>query len=182
MSSIDRVTLRQERTRERIERLKKRMEDLVLEAARKTPVSGQTKRAAERAYRKYVCGRKLNLQPRFADEQRFFMNLFLVDLFTKQPSKAKRPVEAARTIGENYAFEWVNHDITRPARVQARDMILRSAESAFGDTPFDGPLAYVIFHHEMLGIRDLTSYGELYTRAVQLHQEGYFNDRTTVAD
>ncbi len=174
--------MRQERTCERIENLRKRMESQVLEAARQTPVSGQTRRAAEKAYKKYVCGRKINLQPRFSEEQRVFMHLFLIDEFTKHPAKAKRPIAAAKEIGENYPFEWINHDITRPARVQARDMILKAAESAFGDTPFDGPLAYVIFHHEMLEIKDVTSYGELYTRAVQLHQEGYFNDRTTVTE
>ena len=172
--------LRRERTRHRIEELKRRVEEEVMEQARANPAAAQAKRAMEKAYRWYVCGRRINLSPRFSEEQRFFLRLFLIDLFTREPARAKRPLRAARQIGDNYPFYWITSDVTRLARVQARDMILQSAESGFGDTPFDGPLGYVICHHDLLGILDVTSYGEMYSRAVTLKQEGVFNDLTTV--
>lgn len=174
------AAIRQDRTRHRIEELKARMEEEVMEAARQSPVSAQTKKAMEKAYRWYVCGRRRNLTRRFSDEQRFFMRLFLIDLFTHHPGRAKRPMQAAHEIGDNYPYYWTSSELTRLARVQARDMILRAAESEFGDTPFDGPLAYVICHTETYAIKDVTSYGELYSRAVTLSKEHLFEDAERV--
>ena len=76
-------TIRQERTRHRIDDLKARMKQEVMEAARLSPVSSQTKKAMEKAYRWYVCGRRVNLTRRFTDEQRFFMELFLVSFYCR---------------------------------------------------------------------------------------------------
>lgn len=93
------------------------------------------------------------------------------------PNDTELASQIGRYYSDNYIYEWTKSPITQPLRALARDMILRGADSEFGDTPQSPHLAYVLAHHEALGIENVSSYSELSTRNIGLERENYFVDR-----
>ncbi len=174
MARTTRVEIRNERTRKVIERVNEEVEKWVKEQLSELKTTHRTRAAAETAYRKVICGRKWLILPRHKDEERFFLRLMLLHTIAQRPSLQAKSIEVAKYFSTNYPYEWVQSPVTRLAIARARDMILSSAESEFGETPMSGPLAFVYHHNKMLGIRNVSNYGECYAQAAGMVRQRYF--------
>jgi len=153
-----------------------KMEAAVRERLLEIGATARTRKAIESAHRRYVRGRNVLMQVKFAPEQQRFMRLMIAHRLIEYPHLHERLRDVVRQLAANYPLEWCECPFAKPARDEARLMILQSAESAFGATPMAGPLAFVRYHHEMLNINDVSDYGELYTRAARLVADNYFLD------
>ncbi|MFQ6133981.1 MAG: hypothetical protein ACE5R4_18200 [Armatimonadota bacterium] len=158
-----------------------KMEAAVRERLREVGATARTRKAIEVAHRRYVRGRDFLLRPKFTPEQQRFMRLMIADRLMSYPQLHERLREVVNQLGDNYPREWCECPFTKPARDEARLMILQSAESSFGATPMAGPLAFVRYHHQMFRIDDVSDYGLLYARAARLVSDNYFLDRGAAA-
>lgn len=174
MSRTTRLEIRNERTAGVIGRVNEEIEKWVKEQLVELKATHRTRAAAEGAFSKVICGRKWLVMPRHSEEERFFLRQMLLYILALRPPLQSKAYDLASYLSNNYAFEWVQSDVTRLAVARARDMILSSAESEFGETPMSGPLAYVYHHAKTLRIRNISNYGECYSRAANLTRERYF--------
>lgn len=174
MAQTTRLELRNERTRQVIDRVNEEIERWVREQLADLTSTHRTRAAAEAAYNKVICGRKLLVIPKHSEEERFFLRLMLQYAIALRPGLQAKANEVAEYFSTNYAYEWIQSRVTRLAVARARDMILSSAESEFGETPMAAPLGFVYQHNEMLNIRNVSDYGECYRRAANLVRERYF--------
>lgn len=174
MARTTRLELRNERTRQVIDRVNQEVERWVMEQISELSSTHRTRSAAEHAYEKVICGRKLLVLPKHTGEERFFLRLMLLYTIALRPGLQAKANELAEYFSTNYAYEWVQSRVSRLAVARARDMILSSAESEFGETPMAGPLGFVYQHNEMLRIKNPSDYGECYRRAANLVRERYF--------
>jgi hypothetical protein len=174
------VATRREATRRRalahIEENTKRMEADARAKLRAVAATARTRKAIEAAHARYVRGRDGLLRRKFTSEQERFLRLMIADYLIRQPELHEKLGLLVRMLADNYGWEWCRCEFTRRARDEGRELILTSAESAFGDTPMAGPLALVRYHHEMLRIRDVSDYGEMYARAAALMSDRFFQD------
>ena len=153
------------------ERTQQRMQELRMT----TPL----RRAAERAFAKVKGARKYLFWPKHTQTQRRFLRLMILLALAAEPTLQSKARRVARYYSRNYAYEWLSHPVTAPAREVARDAILRSGESQFGEAPLAGALSYVMFHYDELGIETLARYTELYMKASAMNRDGFFIDRGT---
>jgi len=174
MARTTRLELRNERTRQVIERVNQEIERWVMEQLTELTSTHRTRAAAEHAYEKVICGRRLLVLPKHSEEERFFLRLMLLHTIALRPGLQAKANEVAEYLSTNYAYEWVQSRVSRLAVARARDMILSSAESEFGETPMAGPLGFAYQHNEMLRIKNVCDYGECYRRAANLVRERRF--------
>ena len=112
--------------------------------------------------------------PKHSEEERFFLRQMLLYSLALRPALQAKANEVASYFSNNYPFEWIQSDVSRLAVARARDMILSSAESEFGETPMSGPLGFVYHHHNTLKVRNVSNYGECYALAANLVRQRYF--------
>ena len=174
MARTTRLELRNERTRQVIERVNQEIERWVMEQLAELTSTHRTRAAAEHAYEKVICGRRLLVLPKHSEEERFFLRLMLLHTIALRPGLQAKANEVAEYLSTNYAYEWVQSRVSRLAVARARDMILSSAESEFGETPMAGPLGFAYQHNKMLRIKNVCDYGECYRRAAILVRERRF--------
>lgn len=174
MARTTRLEIRNDRTRQVIEHVNADIERWTMEQLREHSATHRTRAAAEAAYEKVITARKWLVVPRHTEEERFFLRLMLLYTISLRPGLQARANEVASYFSTNYAYEWVQSRVTRLAVARARDMILSSAESEFGETPMAGPLGFVYHHNNMLNVRNVSDYGECYARAANLVRQRYF--------
>jgi hypothetical protein len=174
MARTTRVEIRNERTKGVIEKINTEIERWVKEQMTELSATHRTRQAAEAAYNKVICGRKWLVIPRHSEEERFFLRQMLLYTLALRPPLQSKANEVANYFSSNYPYEWVQSDVTRFAVARARDMILSSAESEFGETPMSGPLGFVYHHHNTLKVRNVSNYGECYALAANLIRQRYF--------
>jgi len=174
MAEITRQDIRNERTRQVLDRINAEMESWTMEQLPELKTTHRTRQAAEHAFNRLARGRRYLLVPKHTEEELFFLRLFILYALARMPHLHARANDVAEYFSTNYAFEWTQLPITRPAVARARDMILSSAESEFGETPMAAPLAYVYHHAKTLHIRNVSNYGECYARAAALVARHYF--------
>jgi len=174
MAQTTRAEIRNERTRQVVEHVNHEIHEWTMRALAELRMTDRSRQVAERAFNKVIAGRRYLLVPKHNEEERFFLNLMLMLTLAARPSLQDKAYDVADYLATNYPFEWIQSPIVRPAVRRSRDMILSAAESEFGDTPMAAPLAYVYHHHKKIGIRNLSSYGECYSRAAFLSQRRHF--------
>ncbi len=174
MARATRLEIRNERTRQYIEQLNQGMESWTMEQMNELNTTHHTRQVAEQAYRKVVLGRRYLMLPKHTKEEQFFLRLLVLYALALRPGLTNRAYEVADYYASNYPYEWTQSQITRSAVAAARDRILSSAESEFGETPMAGPLGFVYHHHRTLKIRNISNYGECYSKAVNLVRQRYF--------
>jgi hypothetical protein len=174
MARTTRVEIRNERTKGVVEKINTEIERWVKEQMTDLSATHRTRQAAEGAYNKVICGRKWLVIPRHSEEERFFLRQMLLYTLALRPPLQSKANEVASYLSSNYPYEWVQSDVTRFAVARARDMILSSAESEFGETPMSGPLGFVYHHHNTLKVRNVSNYGECYALAANLIRQRYF--------
>jgi hypothetical protein len=177
MARTTRLEIRNERTRNVIERVNTEIEEWVKEQLVELNATHRTRSAAESAYKKVICGRKWLVLRKHSDEERFFLRQMLLYIIALRPGLQAKANEVASYLSDNYAFEWLQSDVTRLAVARARDMILSAAESEFGETPMSGPLGFVYHHHKTLKVRNVSNYGECYALAANLVRQRHFINR-----
>jgi len=118
--------------------------------------------------------RKYLILPRHTPIELRFLRMMLKLAIATDPGLQPRAVELAKYMSQSYPSEWIASPITHIARAIARDVILREADSTFGEVHLAAQLGFVLFHHEQLGIENVSSYAELYNRTVNLDKGNYF--------
>ncbi|MFW5867931.1 MAG: hypothetical protein ACOCX2_08960 [Armatimonadota bacterium] len=174
MARTTRLEIRNERTSGVIERVNEEIEKWVKEQLVDLKATHRTRSAAEAAYNKVIRGRKWLVLRKHSEEERFFLRQMLLYILALRPPLQAKANDLAAYLSDNYAFEWIQSDVTRYAVARARDMILSSAESEFGETPMSGPLGFVYHHHKTLKVRNISNYGECYSLAANLVRQRYF--------
>ena len=174
MARTTRLEIRNDRTRQVIERVNQEIEDWVKTQMVELKATHRTRQAAEHAFNKVICGRKWLIIPRHKEEERFYLRLMLLHTIALRPGLQSKANEIAHYFSGNYPYEWVQSPVTRLAVGRARDMILSSAESEFGETPMSGPLGFVYHHHKTHRVRNVSNYGECYALAANLMRQRYF--------
>lgn len=177
MESSSAVERRDERAHQQLEKLIEKIEKETFRATQELRMTAPVRAVAERAFRKVARARRYGVLPRHSEVQQRFLRCMILQALGIDPALQKRAREVARYYSKNYVCECLSNAVTLPAREIARDMILRAADSEWGDTPLAGQLAYVIVHHQELEVNHLSDYSELYTRALTLDRGGFFYDR-----
>lgn len=163
-------------TEQQIEEIVRSTEARKLEVLTALRATSAQRRIAERVVAKVGRRRIWTLLYMHSDMQRRFLSLMVPLGIAAHPNWKELATEIGRYYSNNYAYEWCRNYFSRPLRMVARDMILRGADSTFGDTPQAGHLGYVLTHHEELGIENVSRYSELFTRNLALERENFFRD------
>ena len=174
MAQMTRVEIRNERTRQVIERVNHQIHEWTMAKLAELRMTNRGHYAAERAFKKVIAGRRYYIVPKHTEEERFFLNLMIMLTLALRPSLQNNANQVADYLATNYPFEGTQSPVARLAILRGRDMILSAAESEFGDTPMAAPLAYTYHHHNTLQIRNVCDYGECYARAAFLEQRRHF--------
>jgi len=133
--------------------------------------------AIDRTARKVFGRRRYLVLPGNSPVRRRFLKLMLTLAVAHEPRLLDRLGETARYLARNYPYEWSISPVTRLTRQRARDLILANADSEFGETPLAAAVAYARHHPREARVEHLANYGEIYTRALRLHQVGFFYGR-----
>ena len=174
MAQTTRVEIRNQRTEQVIARINGEIERWTLDQVKELSATHRTRQVAERAFKKVILARKYLVVPKHSEEERFFLRLMIMYALARRPNLYAKANEVADYFSTNYAFEWTQSLVNRPAMLRARDMILSSAESEFGETPMAAPLAYVYHHGNTLHIQNIANYGECYARGAALVSHRHF--------
>ena len=176
MAQTTRQDIRNQRTEQVVDHINEESRAWTMGQVQELSATHRTRQMAEKAFKKVCTGRKYLLVPKHSEEERFFLRLFVMYALARRPNLHNKANDVADYISTNYAFEWTQLPVTRPAILRARDMILSSAESEFGETPMAAPLAYVYHHADTLHIRNVSNYGECYARAAGLVAHRHFHN------
>lgn len=178
MSTTDQdVERRNRNTRQQVEEIIRSQEARKLEVLGALRATSAQRRTADKIVKKVGRRRIWTLMYMHSDLQRRFLGLMVPLGIAAHPNWKDLATEIGRYYSNNYAYEWCRNYFTRPLRMVARDMILRGADSTFGDTPQAGHLGYVLAHHEELGIENISRYSELYTRNLEMEREHFYRDK-----
>ena len=169
--------LQDRRVVEQIEDAIRRMEQWTGEQLTSLRLTQPGRKAATRAYRRVICGRQWLMVTRHSATERRFLRMMLELAIATSPQLQPRAVELARYLSKSYPFEWLHNPVTTVARAIAHDLILREADSDFGNTPLAPQLGFVLFHHRELNVNRVSDYTELYNRALNLETEGFFRNQ-----
>ena len=162
------------RVQEHLQRATDRMDEWTAQQTRELRMTQPGRRAFERAFRKIVWSRKYLVMPRHTSVEHRFLRMMLKLAIATDPGLQTRAGELAKYMSRSYPCEWIVSPVTHIARTIAQDVILREADSTFGEVPLAGKLAFVLFHHKQLAVRNVSDYAELYNRTVSLDKENYF--------
>ncbi len=168
------IKLQNRRVQEHLQQAIDRMEEWTAQQARELRMTEPGRRAFKQAFRRIAWSRKYLILPRHTPIERRFLRMMLKLAIATDPALQQRATELAKYMSKAYSYEWTVSPITHIARAIARDVILREADTTFGEAPIAAKLAFVLFHHQQLGIENVSSYTELYNRTVTLDKKGYF--------
>jgi len=175
------IELQNKRVQEHLQRATDRMDKWTDQQVRELRMTQPGRRAFERAFRRIARSRKYLILPRHTPIERRFLRMMLKLAIATDSGLQPRATELAKYMSQAYPSEWIISPVTHIARAIARDVILREADTTFGEVPIAAKLAFVLFHHEQLGVENVSSYSELYSHTLILDKENYFyaadNDR-----
>ncbi len=175
------IQLQNRRVEEHLEQATTRMDQWTAQQARELRMTQPGRHALKQAFRRIVWSRKYLVLPRHTPIERRFLRMMLNLAIATDPNLQPRTVELAKYMSKAYPYEWIVSPVTHIARVIAQDVILREADSTFGEVPLAAKLAFVLFHHKQLRVKNVSDYSELYNRTLSLDKENYFfavdNDR-----
>jgi len=168
------IELQNRRVQEHLHRAMDRMDEWTAQQAHELRMTQPGQRAFERAFRKVACSRKYLVLPRHTPIERRFLRMMLKLALATDPGLQQRAVELAKYLSQAYSYEWIVSPTTHIARAIAQDVILREADTTFGEVPLAAKLAFVLFHHDQLGVENVSDYAELYSQTLNLDKENYF--------
>ncbi len=168
------IELQNRRVREQLQQAMAKMDEWTTQQLHELHMTEPGRRAAHRAFRHIVWMRKYLILPRHTPIEQRFLHMMLKLAIATDPGLQSRAVELSKYLSRAYPYEWIVSPITHIARAIGRDVILREADSTFGEVHLAAQLAFVLFHHKQLGIKNVSSYAELYNRTVSLDKENYF--------
>ena len=168
------VELQNRRVQEHLQRATARMDEWTAQQVHELRMTQPGRRAAERAFRKIVWSRKYLILPRHTPIEQRFLRMMLKLSIATDSGLQPRAVELSKYMSQSYPYEWIASPITHVARAIAEDVILREADSTFGEAPLAAKLGFVLFHHEQLAVENVSNYSDLYNHTVNLEKENYF--------
>ena len=170
------LQLRNQSVQQQVEEQLDEMEQYTEKVVAALRMTGAKRRLAEKVSRKAGKRRNWFGGTKHSPAQRRFLDAMIRIAIAAHPNDTKLANQIARYYSDNYAYEWCRSPISQPIRVVARDMILRGADSAFGETPQAAHLAYVIAHHKELRVENVSRYPELTTCNLGLERLNFFRD------
>lgn len=170
------LQLRNQSVQQQVEQQLDEMEQYTERIVASLRMTGAKRRLAEKVGRKVGKRRNWFGGPKHSPVQRRSLEAMIRIAIAAHPNDTKLAGQIARYYSDNYAYEWCRSLISRTMRLVARDMILRGADSAFGETPQAGHLAYVIAHHKELRVENVSRYAELTTCNLGLERLNFFRD------
>jgi len=173
-TASNQTKLQNRRVEEHLQQATARMDEWAAQQVRELRMTQPGRRAAERSFRKIVWSRKYLVLPRHTPIELRFLRMMLKLAIATDPGLQPRAVELAKYMSQSYAYEWITSPITHIARAIAQDVILREADSTFGEAPLAAKLGFVLFHHEQLALENVSNYSELYNHTVNLEKDNYF--------
>ncbi len=168
------VELQNKRVQEHLQQATARMDEWTAQQVHELRMTQPGRRAAERAFRKIVWSRKYLILPRHTPIEQRFLRMMLKLSIATDSGLQPRAVELSKYMSQSYPYEWIASPITHVARAIAEDVILREADSTFGEAPLAAKLGFVLFHHEQLAVENVSNYSDLYNHTVNLEKENYF--------
>ena len=169
------IQLHNRRVEEHLEQATDRMDDWTAQQARELRMTQPGRRALGYAFCKIVYSRKYLVLPRHTPVERRFLLMMLKLSIATDPGLQQRAMELAKYMSKAYPYEWIVSPVTHIARTIAQDVILREADSTFGEVPLAAKLAFVLFHHKQLKVENVSDYSELYNQTLSLDKENYFS-------
>lgn len=169
-----------EKTRKAIDTLRLRLNEMQSTTDRlcsQLNMSAAARSAADKAYKKVICGKKMLFFPRHTPEECVYLRMMLRLALATEPNLAAKADEVARYLGANYGYEWVNSEVTETVREEAQATILSVGDSSYGATGTAGAFAYTRCHYKGLKFNDVGDYGRTYALASRLQSNGEFNNR-----
>ena len=173
-TSSNAIELQNRRVQEHLQKATDRMDEWTAQQARELRMTQPGRRAFERAFRKIVRSRKYLILPRHTPVERQFLRMIVKLAIATDPGLQPRAAELVKYVSKAYPYEWTVSPITHIARAIAQDVILREADSTFGEAPIAAKLAFVLFHHKQFGVASVSNYTELYNQTLNLDKENYF--------
>ncbi len=170
------LQLRNQSVQQQVEEQFEEMEQYTEKVVAALRMTGAKRRLAEKVSRKVGKRRNWFGGPKHSPVQRGFLEAMIRIAIAAHPNDAKLASQIARYYSDNYAYEWCRSPIAQPIRVVARDMILRGADAAFGETAQAAHLAYVIAHPEEWRVENSSRYPELTTCNLGLERLNFFRD------
>ena len=169
------IQLQNRRVQEHLQQATDRMDDWTAQQARELRMTQPGRRALGYAFCKIVYSRKYLVLPRHTPVERRFLLMMLKLSIATDPGLQQRAMELAKYMSKAYPYEWIVSPVTHIARTIAQDVILREADSTFGEVPLAAKLAFVLFHHKQLKVENVSDYSELYNQTLSLDKENYFS-------
>jgi len=176
LANAQEMTARNTQAKENIESMYAEMEQYTRRLLQALRMTSAKRRLADKIIKKVARRRVWYGGKKHTPVQMRFLEMMIRLGIAAHPNDKALAPQIGKYYSDNYIYEWTTSPITQPLRVLARDMILRGADSEFGDTPQSPHLAYVLAHHEELGIENVSSYSELSTRNLALQRENFFID------
>jgi hypothetical protein len=169
-----------EKTRKAVDTIRLRVNEMQSTTDRlcsQLNMTAAARAAADKAYKKVICGKKMLVFQRHSDEERAYLRMMLRLALATEQSLASKADEVAKYLGANYGFEWVNSEATATVREEANAMILSVGDSSYGATGTAAAFAYARCHYKGLRFAEVGDYGRTYALASRLQSNGEFNNR-----
>lgn len=169
-----------EKTRKAIDTVRLRVNEMTSNTDRlcsQLNMSAAARAAADKAYKKVICGKKMLFFDRYSAEERVYLRLMLRLALATDANLAAQADEVAKYLGANYGYEWANSEVTETVREEAQAAILSVGDSSYGATGAAAAFAYTRCHYKGLHFAEVGDYGRTYAFASRLQSNGEFNNR-----
>lgn len=133
--------------------------------------------AAERVYKSIICGKQLLLFRRHSDEERKFLRMMVRLALATDQHLVARAEDVANYYSANYAYEWVQSEITATVREEAKAIILSVGDSSYGEAGTAAALAFARCHYQTYKHDNVGDFGLTYALAARLQSGGDFQNR-----
>ena len=146
----------------------KEMQNYVDRICNQLKMSASARTAAEKVYKSVICGKRWLFFDKHSDEERMFLRMMVRLALATDPSLVPEAEEVAKYYSANYGFEWLQSEMTAPAREEAKAMILSVGESSYGAADTAAALAYARCHYKTLRHDEVGDFGKTYAMAASL--------------
>ncbi len=134
--------------------------------------------AVDKAWRKVIArARKYVVLHRYTSVEQRFLKMMLKLAVAESPGLVRSVDDVARYLGRDYAFEWIISPCTRLARTEGRVALIGMGESEFGETPYAGQFAFMLYHARQHAIKNVSDSNEIYSHALFWEQRAFFGNR-----
>jgi hypothetical protein len=154
------------------------MERWTEEECKRLKMNSATGAAVDKAWRKVIAkAKKYLVVPRHTPVEQRFLKMMLRLALAESPGLIKDVEHVARYLSRDYPFEWLISPCTRLARAEGRASLIALGESEFGETPYAGQFAFMLYHARQYAIKNASDSNDVYSHALFMEQRAFFANR-----